>query len=87
MCVQGDKVKKGQTVAYVDQLGTFVAVEVRHPNHTPDLPAPDCLALGSNQSLCMRLKATAKCAGPQDMYSTLYWLLSSFNCPLGALSI
>jgi len=27
--VQGDKVKKGQTVAYIEQLGTFVPVEVR----------------------------------------------------------
>jgi hypothetical protein len=27
--MQGDKVKKGQTVGYVEQLGTFVAVEVR----------------------------------------------------------
>lgn len=26
--VQGDKVKKGQTVAYIEQLGTFVPVEV-----------------------------------------------------------
>ncbi len=29
MMVQGDKVKKGQTVAYIEQLGTFVPVEVR----------------------------------------------------------
>lgn len=27
--LQGDKVKKGQTVAYIEQLGTFVPVEVR----------------------------------------------------------
>ena len=27
--VQGDKVKKGQIVAYIEQLGTFVPVEVR----------------------------------------------------------
>ena len=26
--MQGDKVKKGQTVAYIEQLGTFVPVEV-----------------------------------------------------------
>lgn len=26
--LQGDKVKKGQTVAYIEQLGTFVPVEV-----------------------------------------------------------
>ena len=26
--VQGDKVKKGQVVAYIEQLGTFVPVEV-----------------------------------------------------------
>ena len=28
MAMQGDKVKKGQTVAYIEQLGTFVPVEV-----------------------------------------------------------
>ena len=28
-CVQGDQVKKGQLLGYVEQLGTFVAVEVR----------------------------------------------------------
>ena len=28
--VQGDEVKKGQTLAYVEQLGTFVPVEVCH---------------------------------------------------------
>lgn len=27
--LQGDKVKKGQIVAYIEQLGTFVPVEVR----------------------------------------------------------
>ena len=27
-CVQGDKVKKGQVVAYVEQLGTYVPIEV-----------------------------------------------------------
>lgn len=32
MMVQGDKVKKGQTVAYIEQLGTFVPVEV-HQQH------------------------------------------------------
>ena len=26
--LQGDKVKKGQIVAYIEQLGTFVPVEV-----------------------------------------------------------
>jgi hypothetical protein len=26
--LQGDQVKKGQVLAYVEQLGTFVAVEV-----------------------------------------------------------
>lgn len=29
MALQGDKVKKGQTVAYIEQLGTFVPVEVK----------------------------------------------------------
>ena len=30
MRVQGVKVKKGQIVCFVEQLGTFVPVEVRH---------------------------------------------------------
>ena len=43
-CMQGDKVKKGQTVAYVDQLGTFVAVEVGFLPW-PSWHQPGCLSV------------------------------------------
>ena len=29
-CAQGDKVKKGQVLGYIEQLGTFMPVQARH---------------------------------------------------------
>ena len=67
MAVQGDKVKKGQAVAYIEQLGTFVPVEVRALVPV-DLCFTCCFTQAAN--LCIAVVAVA----------SAYWFPVCMSC-------